>query len=67
MINTLRDKYKYKCNIGYSGHEVDLAVSNAAAAMGISSLDTHITLERSTKVLDQQIDTTIQSISVNED
>ena len=51
MINTLRDKYK--CNVGYSGHEVGLAVSNAAAALGISSLERHVTLDRSMYGSDQ--------------
>lgn len=51
MINTLRDKYK--CNIGYSGHEVGLAVSYAAAALGISSLERHITLDRAMYGSDQ--------------
>ena len=51
VINTLRDRYK--CNIGYSGHEVGLAVSYAAAALGISSLERHITLERTMYGSDQ--------------
>lgn len=51
MINTLRDKYK--CNIGYSGHEVGLAISYAAAALGVSSLERHITLDRSMSGSDQ--------------
>ena len=37
----------FNCNVGYSGHEVGRAVSVAAAAMGISSLERHITLDRS--------------------
>ena len=51
MISTLRDKFK--CDIGYSGHEVGLAVSYAAAALGISSLERHITLDRSMYGSDQ--------------
>ena len=51
MINTLRDRYK--CDVGYSGHEVGLAVSNAAAALGITSLERHITLDRSMYGSDQ--------------
>ena len=43
-INTLRERYK--CNVGYSGHEVGLAVSYAATAFGITSLERHITLDR---------------------
>jgi len=51
MINTLRDRYK--CDVGYSGHEVGLAISNAAAALGITSLERHITLDRSMYGSDQ--------------
>ena len=51
MIKTLKDRYK--CNVGYSGHESGLAVSYAAAAMGISSLERHITLDRSMYGSDQ--------------
>jgi N-acetylneuraminate synthase len=36
----------YECDVGYSGHEVGLAVSYGAAALGISSLERHITLNR---------------------
>lgn len=43
-INTLRGRYGV--DVGYSGHEVGLAVSYAAAAMGITSLERHITLDR---------------------
>jgi len=50
-INTLREKYG--CNVGYSGHEVGLAVSYAAAAMGITSLERHITLDRAMYGSDQ--------------
>jgi N-acetylneuraminate synthase len=39
-------KEKYKCNVGYSGHEIGLAVSFAAAALGITSLERHITINR---------------------
>jgi N-acetylneuraminate synthase len=51
MIKTLREKFK--CNIGYSGHEVGLAVSYAAAAIGITSLERHITIDRSMYGSDQ--------------
>ena len=50
-IKTLREHYK--CNVGYSGHEVGLAVSYAAAALGISSLERHITLDRAMYGSDQ--------------
>ena len=50
-IKTLRDRYK--CNVGYSGHEVGLAISYAAAALGITSLERHITLDRAMYGSDQ--------------
>ncbi len=50
-IKTLRDRYQ--CDVGYSGHEVGLAVSYAAAALGITSLERHITLDRAIYGSDQ--------------
>ncbi len=50
-INSLRDKYN--CNVGYSGHEVGLVVSYAASAMNITSLERHITLDRTMYGSDQ--------------
>lgn len=51
MINTLRERFN--CDVGYSGHEVGLAVSYGAAALGITSLERHITLDRSMYGSDQ--------------
>jgi N-acetylneuraminate synthase len=50
-IDTLRSRYK--CDVGYSGHESGLAISYAAAALGISSLERHITLDRTMYGSDQ--------------
>jgi len=50
-IKTLREKYN--CDVGYSGHEVGLAVSYAAAALGIAALERHITLDRAMYGSDQ--------------
>jgi len=50
-IRTLRDRYG--CVVGYSGHETGLAVSLAAAALGISSLERHITISRAMYGSDQ--------------
>ena len=50
-INSLRKKYN--CNVGYSGHESGLAVSYAAACMGITSLERHVTLDRASYGSDQ--------------
>mgnify|MGYP000215110275 FL=1 len=51
MINTLKEKFQ--CEVGYSGHEVGLALSYAAAALGINSLERHVTLDRSMYGSDQ--------------
>jgi N-acetylneuraminate synthase len=50
-IVSLRERYK--CKVGYSGHEVGLAVSYAAVALGASSLERHITLSRAMYGSDQ--------------
>ena len=50
-INTLRNEFK--CDVGYSGHETGLAVSYAATALGITSLERHITLDKSMYGSDQ--------------
>ncbi|XOV79310.1 MAG: N-acetylneuraminate synthase family protein [Aestuariibacter sp.] len=50
-IKTLREAFE--CNVGYSGHESGLAISYAAAAMGITSLERHITLDRAMYGSDQ--------------
>ena len=51
MIKTLRKNFD--CNVGYSGHEVGLAVSYAAVALNITSLERHITLDRAMYGSDQ--------------
>ncbi len=50
-IVSLRERYG--CSVGYSGHEVGLAVSYAAVALGITSLERHITLSRAMYGSDQ--------------
>ena len=38
---------RYKCDVGYSGHENTLvSVSILATAMGATSIERHITLDR---------------------
>ena len=46
-------KEKFNCNVGYSGHENGVAVSLAAIFFNISSLERHITLDRSMYGSDQ--------------
>jgi N-acetylneuraminate synthase len=43
----------YNCPVGYSGHEVGIIVSVAAAALGATSIERHITLGRSMYGSDQ--------------
>jgi N-acetylneuraminate synthase len=51
VINTLREAFG--CDVGYSGHETGRIVSVAAAAMGATSLERHITLDRTMYGSDQ--------------
>ena len=46
-------KKNFNCDVGYSGHEVGLTISYAASAMGITSLERHITLDRAMYGSDQ--------------
>jgi N-acetylneuraminate synthase len=50
-IKSLKDHFK--CDVGYSGHENGIAVSLAAVGMGITSLERHITLDRTMYGSDQ--------------
>jgi len=50
-INSL--KKEYGCNVGYSGHENGVTVSLAAFSLNISSLERHITLDRTMYGSDQ--------------
>ncbi len=51
MIPKLKEIFK--CDVGYSGHESGRAVSVGAAALGITSLERHITLDRTMYGSDQ--------------
>ena len=50
-IKTLRESFN--CDVGYSGHENGIAISLAAVGMGITSLERHITLDRTMYGSDQ--------------
>lgn len=53
-LNTIKTLQKrYGCDVGYSGHEIGKAISWAAVALGISSLERHLTLDRSMYGSDQ--------------
>lgn len=51
VINTLKDRYGVP--VGYSGHEVGLSPSFAAAVMGACFIERHITLDRAMWGTDQ--------------
>jgi N-acetylneuraminate synthase len=51
VMHTLRSRFG--CKIGYSGHEAGIIVSCAAAAIGATSVERHITLDRSMYGSDQ--------------
>ncbi len=50
-INQL--KKEYNCNVGYSGHENGVVISLAALMLGITSLERHVTLDRTMYGSDQ--------------
>ena len=52
MIQTLKEKYGV--NVGYSGHETGILVSECAVAVGATSIERHITLDRNMYGSDQK-------------
>ena len=52
LIKTLSDKYG--CKVGYSGHESGILVSTCAVAMGATSIERHITMDRNMYGSDQK-------------
>ena len=51
VIKSLRERYK--CDVGYSGHERGIQISSAAVALGATSVERHITIDRSMYGSDQ--------------
>tara|TARA_Y100000310_G_scaffold39188_2_gene36775 strand:- start:1147 stop:2028 length:882 start_codon:yes stop_codon:yes gene_type:complete len=51
VIQTLKERYD--CDIGYSGHETGIVVCCAAVALGATSIERHITLDRAMYGSDQ--------------
>ena len=52
MIKTLKDKFK--CDVGYSGHEKSVNPSVYAAVLGARYIERHITIDRTCGVLINQ-------------
>ena len=53
LINIINLREKYKCKVGYSGHEVSPGPSIIAVSLGAEALERHITLDRSMYGSDQ--------------
>lgn len=51
IINQLKNHFK--CDVGYSGHESGISISIAAAAIGATTIERHITLDRTLYGSDQ--------------
>ncbi|MBR6504161.1 MAG: N-acetylneuraminate synthase family protein [Clostridia bacterium] len=47
-------KSRYKCNVGYSGHENGILVTTCAVALGATSIERHITLDKKMYGSDQK-------------
>ncbi len=59
-IKTLQTRFN--CKVGYSGHEVGLITSVAAVAIGATSIERHITLDRSIYGSDQAASVEIEGL-----
>tara|TARA_Y100000389_G_scaffold147641_1_gene146572 strand:- start:42537 stop:43385 length:849 start_codon:yes stop_codon:yes gene_type:complete len=55
-------KKEYNCDVGYSGHENGVLISLIAASMGITSLERHITLDRTMYGSDQSASLELQGM-----
>jgi len=53
LLTIQKLKERYNCDVGYSGHENGVAISLAAYSLGISSLERHVTLDRTMYGSDQ--------------
>ena len=60
VIETLRNRFG--CNVGWSGHETGLIVSCIAVALGATSVERHITLDRSMYGSDQSASVELEGL-----
>ena len=61
VMNTLAEKFN--CNVGYSGHEAGRIVSIVAVALGATSLERHITLDKAMYGSDQAASLEVTELS----
>ena len=62
MMKTLKERYK--CLVGYSGHEQDLEPSVIAASMGAVCIERHVTLSHDMWGTDQKASLTVTAMSM---
>ena len=55
VINTLRNRYGGGHKVGFSGHETGYIATLGAVAMGVSSVERHITLDKNMYGSDQKV------------
>lgn len=60
VIPALRERFQ--CDVGYSGHEVGLITTCAAVALGATSVERHITLDRAMYGSDQAASVEIKGL-----
>jgi len=60
-IAMLRERYG--CDVGYSGHETGIAISVAAVALGATSLERHITIDRALYGSDQSASLELEGLN----
>jgi N-acetylneuraminate synthase len=61
MIPALRERYK--CKVGYSGHETGRIVSTSAVALGATSIERHITLDHTMYGSDQAASLNVEDMA----
>jgi N-acetylneuraminate synthase len=61
MIPALRERYK--CKVGYSGHETGRIISTSAVALGATSIERHITLEPTMYGSDQAASLNVEDLA----
>lgn len=62
MIKTLKDRYR--CLVGYSGHEIDLEPSVVAVALGAKVIERHVTLDHDMWGTDQKASLTVAAMAM---
>ncbi len=55
---------RYKCNVGYSGHEYDLEPTVLAVALGAKVIERHITLSQDMWGTDQKSSLTVHAMNI---